>query len=286
MLQNHATLSEIRKYLQEELALSYSGGEITALLKLILEHIGHPSPEPFLNPELRPGPETVAQINEIVRDIHTMRPIQYILGETKFLDLTIRVNEHALIPRPETEEMVHRIIKTADLSHAKILDLCTGSGCIALALKKAFPDSLVTGLDKSTRALELAHANGKDQRLEVEWLKGDLLLTESIHLQGKFDLLVSNPPYVRMSEKTLMAENVLNYEPHLALFVQDEDPLAFYKAIARLAPGILSENGCIWLEINESFGEEVRGLMEKSGFTQTIIHKDIHEKERFIEARK
>jgi len=146
MLQNHATLSNIRKYLQKELAMIYSEGEVRAMVNIIMEHLGHPSPQAFLNPQHQPGAASVAQINEIVSDIHTKRPIQYILGKTSFFDLSIRINEDALIPRPETEELVHRIISETKKPPGRILDLCTGSGCIALALKNAFPEAHVTGL--------------------------------------------------------------------------------------------------------------------------------------------
>ncbi len=286
MLQNHATLSDIRKYLQKELAMIYSEGEVRAMVNIIMEHLGHPSPQAFLNPQHQPGVASVAQINEIVSDIHTKRPIQYILGKTSFLDLSIRINEDALIPRSETEELVHRIINGTKKPPERILDLCTGSGCIALALKNAFPEAHVTGLDNSIKALKLARSNGEKNQLEVEWVHGDLLSTDSLPIAGKFDLVVSNPPYVRMSEKALMEENVLDFEPHSALFVADEDPLVFYKAIARLTPEILPAGSTVWLEINEIFGAEVADLFENSGFKQTLIYKDIHEKERFIQARK
>ena len=199
--------------------------------------------------------------------------------------MTIRTNENALIPRPETEELVYRIIKGTESRPGRVLDLCTGSGCIALALKKAFPEAHITGLDNSIKALELARINGEINQLEVKWLREDILQAESAQLHGKYDLVVSNPPYVLMSEKASMEKNVLDFEPHSALFVQDTDPLIFYKAIARLSQEILCDGGTIWLEINERFGRNISNLMASSGFTKTIIHKDIHEKERFIEAR-
>ncbi|MFO7669057.1 MAG: peptide chain release factor N(5)-glutamine methyltransferase [Bacteroidales bacterium] len=285
MLQNHATLGDIRKYLQKEVSQLYSGGEINALVNMIMDYCGYPSPGPILNPQHQPGANTVAQINEIVTDIHTHRPIQYILGETSFLDVTIHIDENALIPRPETEELVYRIIHSTKHPPLHILDLCTGSGCIALALKNEFPSARVSGLDNSIRALELARKNGEMNQLEVNWIQGDILSLESTLFPVKYDLVVCNPPYVLMSEKTLMERNVLDYEPHAALFVEDHDPLVFYSAIARLSPEILPESGTLWLEINERFGREVSGLLEDSGFTQIIIYKDIHEKERFIKAR-
>jgi len=285
MLQNHATLREIHIYLQKEMAQLYSGGEINSLVNIIMDHCGHPSPGFIVNPQHQPGAAIVAQIKEIVADIHTHRPIQYILGETLFHDLIIQIDENGLIPRPETEELVDRIIKGRKDPPGFILDLCTGSGAIALALKKAFPNSHVTGLDNSPMALNLAMKNSVNNQLEVEWIQGDILTAEASLFPDKYDLLVSNPPYVLKSEKALMEKNVLDFEPHSALFVEDADPLVFYKAIASLSGKILSKGASLWFEINERFGHDLTRLMKDSGFTQVTIHKDIHEKERFIEVK-
>lgn len=285
MLQNHATLREIRKHLHAELSEIYSRGETDSMVTLILEHCGYPSPEHILSPQYKPGTATLAQINEIVTEIHTCRPIQYILGQTNFCDLSIHIDENALIPRPETEEMVYRIISNLNKYPERIIDLGTGSGCIALALKKAFPRARVTGIDISLKALELAEINGQSNHLEVKWIQGDIL-TEKLPVSGEiFDLVVGNPPYVLNREKKDMDRHVLDFEPHTALFVEDDDPLIFYSSIARLSKDIIRSGGTIWLEINENFGPEVARLMTGSGFSRTKIHKDIHEKERFIEAR-
>ena len=285
MLQNHATLREIHIYLQREVAQIYSGGEINSLVNIIMEHCGHPSPSHIVNPQHQPGAAIVAQIKEIVTDIHTHRPIQYILGETLFHDLTLHIDENGLIPRPETEELVDRIIKGTKDPPGFILDLCTGSGAIALALKKAFPDSHVTGLDNSLLALNLARKNSEINQLEVEWIQGDILTAETSLFTKKYDLVVSNPPYVMKSEKALMEKNVLDFEPHSALFVEDADPLIFYSAIANLSGKILLKGASLWFEINERFGQDLTRLMVDSGFTQITIHKDIHEKDRFIEVK-
>lgn len=286
MIQNHATLSEIRHFLKKELAAVYSAGETSSLFNMIMEHLGYPFPETTLNPDFQPGPEITAQIKEIVPDIHKSRPIQYILGEITFLDLQLQINENALIPRPETEEMVHRIIMENRNKPQRILDLCSGSGCIALTLKNKFPEAMVTGVEKSPGALDLARQNSKKNQLSVNWIEADLLRPEKIHLGEKFDLIVSNPPYVMECEKAEMEKNVLDFEPHDALFVEDHDPLVFYKIIGRLSADILASKGVLWLEINEKFGCQVKETLEESGFTQIKILKDIHEKERFIEARK
>lgn len=286
MIQNHATLSEIRQYLKKKLNVVYSDSETSTMLNMIMEHLGYPHPESILNPHHQPGIATATQINEIVPDILASRPIQYILGETSFLDLRLHINENALIPRQETEELVHRIIKGAGDSPAQILDLCSGSGCIALALKMAFPEAKVSGLEISPGALVLARENGELNQLKVNWVKADLLHAAEIPLEGKYDLIVSNPPYVLMSEKALMEKNVLDFEPHSALFVENDNPLEFYRAIGSLSSEILVDKGVLWLEINERFGPHVSELLKDSGFKQITVHKDIHEKERFVEARK
>lgn len=286
MLQNHATLRELGLFLHRELRKVYSEGETSSMIPMIMEYIGFPKTIYLAEPHLRPGHNAMSQIKEIVAEIHTQRPIQYILGYTIFCDLNIRVDENVLIPRPETEEMVYRIIERMAEPPARILDLGTGSGCIALALKKAFPGASVTGLELSGPALDLARRNGLHNGIEVEWIEGDLLDPGIQDQLGVFDLVVSNPPYVLSEEKEQMGRNVLAYEPHAALFVEDWDPFRYYRAIADLAARNLSFGGVLWVEINERFGVETARLLNEAGFSRTMIIKDIHEKERFIEARK
>jgi release factor glutamine methyltransferase len=286
MLQNHATLKEIRSFLYQEIRRIYPEGETSSMVPLIMEYAGYPSTTCLSDPGLKPGPETIAHFNEIVAEIHTHRPIQYILGTTTFCNLNLCVNENVLIPRPETEEMVLRIIETLSKPPDRALDLGTGSGCIALALKHRFPGAHVYAMDISIPALEIAGANGVSNQLEVEWFQGDMKDTSSWIWDRPLDLIVSNPPYVLREEKIGMDRNVLDYEPSLALFVEDSDPLIFYHAIARLAMGSLSPEGTLWIEINERFGTDTALLMKAAGFNRTNIHKDIHDKERFIEARK
>jgi release factor glutamine methyltransferase len=286
MLQNHATLKEVRLYLHRELLLIYPEGETSSMIPLIMEHCGFPSPVYLLEPTLAPGPETIAQINEIVIEIHTHRPIQYILGHTTFCELAIMVNENVLIPRPETEEMVYRIMKSKDGPPSMIIDLGTGSGCIALALKKHFQNAMVSGIELSEPALDLARRNGFHNELDVEWIQGDMLDPGSLDLHRKYDLVVSNPPYVLAEEQDQMERNVLDYEPYPALFVQDNDPLKYYRAISTCSCNILSAGGTLWVEINERFGADTSRLLEEAGLKKITIHKDIHEKERFIQAGK
>ena len=285
MLTNHATLGQTRTALKHELLKTYPEGESSSIASLVLEHLGFPSSSILTHPETIPGADIQAQIKEILKEIHTGSPIQYILGYTWFCDLRLEVKSCALIPRPETEELVYKIVDSLPGKPARIIDLGTGSGCIALALKKKFPDSRVWALEKSREALLLAGKNGKELGLEVEWIEGDIKDAECLE-NNSFDLMVSNPPYVPQSEIGEMNENVRGFEPHLALFVPDEDPVVFYRAIASLAIGHLEEKGSLWLEIHENHALEVEQVLRKAGFENIIIHKDIHEKDRFIEAER
>jgi release factor glutamine methyltransferase len=284
MLQIHATVSDIRKFLQQELSSGFPEHERTSLVRMIFEHAGYPSPGYILEPMHKPGPDIVGQINEIVEDIHTGRPIQYILGYTLFDNLKMRVDERVLIPRPETEELVALTGKYAGGSPGKILDIGTGSGCIALALKNRYPHSSVTGMDISREALEVARSNGTALGLEVDWLQGDIFRPDKRFAGVTFDLIVSNPPYVKQGEKVQMERNVLDFEPPGALFVEDDDPLVYYSAIARFAREHMADQGRVWLEINEQLGRETVHLLKNEGFTYVELYRDIHEKDRFIEA--
>jgi len=286
MLQNRATLQQIRLYLLQELGKKYPEGESASMARIILDHAGHPASSYLKDPDQVPGPVTVVQINEIVSEIHTGKPIQYILGYTYFCDLRIIVNENVLIPRPETEEMVFKIIQHYHEPPKSILDIGTGSGCIALALKHRFTEATITGLDVSPKALDVAAENGRNNSHEVNWIEGDILHETHWSYENGFDLIVSNPPYVRNSERAIMDANVLDYEPGNALFVDDTDPLVFYKKIASLGANHLNDHGILWVEINEQMGGKTAALFKKAGFQKVTIVKDIHEKERFIRANK
>ena len=283
MLPPNATLQQTRSYLERELRKISSEREASAITRLILEHAGYPTDILLREPTCRPGSEILTQIKEIVAEFHTGRPIQYILGYTYFMDLKISVDEHVLIPRPETEEMVFHILKHQLSPPAVVVDLGTGSGCLALALKKSYPDAAVFGTDLSPGALMVAERNALQNRLEVTWIREDMN-GDPDQIPGNADLMVSNPPYVRESERSRMAANVLEHEPPEALFVQDSDPLIHYRSIARLGLQLLKPGGKVWVEINESLGAETAELFLNQGFRELNIVRDIHEKERFIHA--
>ena len=286
MLQNRATLKQIRFYLLSELRQRYTENESGSITRLILEHTGYPLSDTLRDPDHLPVPSVVAQINEIIADIHTGKPIQYILGETYFCDLKIEVDKNVLIPRPETEEMVEHIKAMPPQPIHRIIDLGTGSGCIALALKQYFPDAEVWGVDISKRALTVAGENGRKNNLQVNWGEMDLLNEHPTDRANRFNLVVSNPPYVMNGEQSVMAYNVTGFEPESALFVEDDDPLIFYRAIASFCNIYLADKGEIWVEINEQFGKETASLFKMEGFSRVQILRDIHEKDRYINARR
>ena len=218
--------------------------------------------------------------------LEKQKPIQYIIGETEFYGLTFKVNEAVLIPRPETEELVDFIIKkTAVTSGLKILDLGTGSGCIAIALAKKMPNAKVYALDVSKKALDIARENAKINTVNVDFLEANMLEIERIQ-NLKFDIIVSNPPYVRKKEKSLMKPNVLENEPHLALFVEDEKPLLFYKAITQFAVLNLKDQGCLFFEINEYLGKNMIDLLNKNNFKNIELKQDIFKRDRMIKGVK
>ena len=219
-----------------------------------------------------------------LEDLKRHRPIQHIVGYTDFCDCRIKVNGNVLIPRPETEEMVGYIVSSFKSQVSSVLDLCTGSGCIAIALKKKMPGCRVAAVDISAEALEVARMNAADNDTEVELIQGDVLsLGRQPVVGGQWDLIVSNPPYIAESEKDSMQANVLDYEPSQALFVSDADPLVFYRHIAAFAKQHLSENGLLAMEINERFGQESLQMLSDCGFSGEL-HKDFRGKDRFVTA--
>jgi release factor glutamine methyltransferase len=215
-------------------------------------------------------------------------PVQYILGETSFCGLMFSVNSKVLIPRPETEELVARIVNDHAGKKVRILDVGTGSGCIAVALAHALPDADVTAVDVSDGALQVAAVNARRNKVAVSFVRTDVLSLQQAEqdITGIFDLIVSNPPYVRESEKAGMEKNVLLYEPPQALFVADSDPLLFYRAIARLSEKKLKEGGALYFEINSQLGKETTGALKKEGYENVELIRDLSGKDRIIKAGK
>lgn len=274
------TAHQIQGELQSELASYYDANELQSIIYVLLEDcFGLSKVDVLVNKEATVG----FDLQPIIADLKMHKPIQQITGLAHFYDLQFKVSEHTLIPRPETEELVDLIINENKEAES-ILDIGTGSGCIPITLKKNLPHAKVTSIDVSERAIELAEQNATRNDVEVDFLEQDILKASESLFTNKFDVIVSNPPYVLNSEKEQMKANVLNYEPHLALFVDDDNPLLFYKEITGLAENWLKPNGKLYFEINEAFGAEIEELLSLH-FKEVRIIKDIFGKDRIVKAQ-
>jgi len=274
------------QFIKKELAEHYPESEITSFIKIIFEYLEKLSfAKLHLKYEEIVKPENYNFIEKVVKELREYRPIQYILGETVFYDQTITVNTDVLIPRPETEELVDFIIKeNKNNAGLKILDIGTGSGCIAIALEKNLDCKKVTAYDISKKALDLAKKNARINKSVIKFINKDILKNADTRLKTKYDIIVSNPPYITEKEKISIHQNVLNYEPHNALFVEDCDPLKYYKAIGKFAKNNLVSGGQLYFEINESYGNEVFNLLIGLKFDSVLLVKDINGKDRMAKA--
>jgi release factor glutamine methyltransferase len=241
-----------------------------------------------LNPNFELSEDDVKKWNIILVDLQQEKPIQYITGEAWFYGLRFEVNENTLIPRPETEELVEWIIESqkskVKSQKLEILDIGTGSGCIPISLKANLPQANVSAIDVSEKALEVAKRNAALNKVEINFILTNILEVED--LNQYFDIIVSNPPYVRNLEKQEIKKNVLDYEPHLALFVEDTDALLFYRKIAQLALKNLAPNGLLFFEINQYLGKETVELLQNLGFKNIELKKDIYGNDRMIKCEK
>jgi release factor glutamine methyltransferase len=277
-------IKDYRTQFTQELASIFDEKEIESFFYIVLDAFHQlKRVDLVLNPELELDSIQILQWETVLSQLKEQKPIQYILGETEFFGLPFYVNENTLIPRPETEELVEWIIKdlkNEKIKDLKILDIGTGSGCIAISLGKNLPNASVFAIDVSEKALATAKKNAELNDVKVTFIQKNILETEDLYQQ--FDIIVSNPPYVRNLEKQEIHKNVLEYEPHLALFVEDNDALIFYKKIAELATKNLSENGQLYFEINQYLGKEMIELLEKYDFKNIELKKDIYENDRMI----
>jgi release factor glutamine methyltransferase len=222
---------------------------------------------------------------EILKPLLTQKPIQYIFGETEFYQLKFKVDEDVLIPRPETEELVDWIVQDfMGKRNIKFLDIGTGSGCIAIALAKNMIHAQAYGMDISNQALTVAEINAHELNVDLHLLKADILEMTDVVVDENFNLIVSNPPYILKEEAKNMRQNVVAFEPHAALFVTDNDPLQFYKAIADFALLNLQKEGTIYFETHEDYNEKVKLMLQEKGFTSVITKKDLQNKPRFVKA--
>lgn len=269
----------------------YDAREINRICRLLLEKWSGISAASFYADKDRKIPVSDRlTLNQALERLARHEPLEYVLGEAAFDGMTLQVDKRVLIPRPETEELVDWIGQTRDAGMkipAQVLDVCTGSGCIALALARRWPSAKVEAWDVSTEALALAAQNAQKQGVAVDFRQVDVLDTGSYPAQTQlFNIVVSNPPYVCAAEAVDMNRNVLDYEPHIALFVSDEDPLVFYRALAKLGLSMLTPGGTLFVEINGLFGAETARLFETAGYIDVTLKKDIAGKDRFVRAIK
>ncbi|MBF4470418.1 peptide chain release factor N(5)-glutamine methyltransferase [Flavobacterium sp. HJJ] len=282
-------IKEYRNQFIQTLAPIYDEGEAESFFYLILEEKQQLKRiDLALQSDLEFSQEEIAVWNSILEQLRLEIPIQYLLGKTSFYGLDFEVNENVLIPRPETEELVDWILESqkskAENRKLKILDIGTGSGCIAVSLAKNLPDAKVFAIDVSEKALATAKKNAEINAVEITFISQNILETQD--LGQKFDIIVSNPPYVRHLEKEEIKKNVLDNEPHLALFVEDNDALIFYRKIAELAQKNLSSSGQLYFEINQYLGKEMIELLETMNFKNVELRKDIYGNDRMTRSTK
>lgn len=282
-------LKDVKLIYHKETDKIYGVQEVTSFFYLLIGHFL--KLEKFtlaLTPDLVISKDEESILFYALSELKQQVPVQHIIGETEFMDLKFNVSPKVLIPRPETEDLVRWILEEYSKSYnesLQILDIGTGSGCIAVSLAKHLKVAKVSGLDISTDALEMARLNADKNEVQIEFLLGDILSdTTSTNIESKFDIIVSNPPYVRELEKNKMNANVLEYEPDIALFVPDKDPLVFYKAIAIFAKENLVHNGSLYLEINQYLGKEMVDLITSVGFKKVELRKDIFGNDRMLKA--
>ncbi len=278
----------------------YPDEEIASFFQLLVQdRLQLTRVEVALQPGLKVNSRDMSFFSNALTELQQEKPIQYILGKTEFYGLPFKVTSDVLIPRPETEELVDRILtelkekrqRKKDWSQLTLLDIGTGSGCIAISLAKHLPNASIYALDVSEKALDIANQNAKLNKVSINFIQQDILDSDAItnlskHLSGeqKFDVIISNPPYVRELEKHEISKNVLEYEPHTALFVKDENPLLFYDKIADVAKEQLSKDGILFFEINQYLGEDTRNLLKEKGFENIELTKDLSGNERMIKA--
>ncbi|HEY9000594.1 MAG TPA: peptide chain release factor N(5)-glutamine methyltransferase [Mucilaginibacter sp.] len=285
------TVKQVSAEFADQLSTIYDANEVNSLCMMVLENVVNIS-----SAQIKAFPETEIstpdseRITNILTRLATGEPIQYILGYTEFYGLTFKVNPSVLIPRPETEELVDWMIKSWQLAVGSwqppfnILDIGTGSGCIPISLKKNLPDAQVSAIDISSEALQTAKENAELNKVNVNFIRADILNLKSEIENPKFEIIISNPPYVTLEDKKQMHTNVTDFEPHAALFVPEDDPLIFYKAIADFASTHLEKGGLLFFEINESYGKQIIELLSSKKFTNIELRKDMSGKDRMIKA--
>ena len=297
------TVNELYKNFVGQLKIIYDERESTNITDWVFESAGIKKLDRITEKRKQLNNSTVEQLNTKLLELLKHTPVQYVLGEAWFFKMKLFVNEHVLIPRPETEELVEWVVedvrgkmydvrskKSLNIPHptshiVHILDIGTGSGCIAIALKKELPGAEIFAIDVSKDALDIAKKNASDQNAEINFLQIDFLNEDHWKSLQSFHIIISNPPYIPESEKTKLAKNVVEHEPHVALFVTNYDPFIFYREIASFASKHLKENGKVYVEVHEDYSKEVQKIFAEKKF-KTEIKKDIYGRDRMICAYK
>lgn len=287
------TVKSIRSYFKARLSEKFSENEIKLIgNEVICSRLGLSKTEIVGINEQFLSESDLLHFRSIVKRLLNNEPFQYVVGNTFFYDLELKCDARALIPRPETEELVDWIKESfSKINPIYFADICTGSGCIGLSLKSIFPDSKIIAADFSNDALLLAKENSDALSLDLEFLQFDATIEKEYtiidsDLEGKFDCWVSNPPYIPTLEKDLMAKNVLEFEPHIALFVSDNDPVLFYRVISKMANKYLKPKGLLFFEIHENLSIQVMEVLKNDGFANVEIRKDLQGKNRMMKAEK
>lgn len=280
------TIRDVKIEFQQKLATLYDAKEIQSIFAIIAEEAGFSTTALILQADEPLTEEKIQYFNNCLQKLELSEPVQYVRGKTDFYDLQFTVTPAVLIPRPETEELVQLIINENANFHGNLIDLGTGSGCIAISLASNFPTAQITAMDISSAALEVAKQNAQNNNVNIKFIHADMQKDDCLQDNQQFDIIVSNPPYVCNAEKKDMRANVLQHEPHLALFVDDDNyPLQFYKAIAQFATKHLKENGTIYCEINETLGKETAELFQSYGFKNSQVIQDLFGKDRIVKAK-
>lgn len=276
-----ATRREIFHAICRSAEMCYPEEEARQIAEMILERYGVTRNALIVDPNVELD---IPDLERIVDELEAWRPVQYIIGRGEFMDMSLEVAEGVLIPRPETEELIYWI-KREEQQSIDILDVGTGSGCIAIALAREIHGSRVWAMDISTQALDIARRNAATYAPQVQLVEGDALTDFSQLFDTQFDVVVSNPPYIPASDKALMRPNVVDYEPHTALFVADDDPLIFYRSIARTARKMLRARGRLYFEIYEMLSLEMQQMLRDEGYDDIVVREDFRGKQRMVCAR-
>lgn len=278
-------MHKLTQYIKETLSGYYPDSELRSIIKILYTEVLHLSMvDIYMGKDINLSAKQVSEIESIVCRLQEYEPLQYIIGIAEFCGLALNVAPGVLIPRPETTELVECIVKENQNREINILDIGTGSGCIALALDKQLPQAIVTAWDVSDDALRIASQNNVKVNGKVRFEKVDVLTVQPE--KEIYDIIVSNPPYITDAEKKDMERNVLDWEPSLALFVPDNDPLRFYRKISELGREMLRSGGKVYFEINRAFGKETKIMMEELGYASVEVIKDLSGNDRIIKAQK